>query len=69
VRGRGSSEDKLCWVPSKRGLFYVRYYNVLIPHDSTPFPLEGYLAEQSSLESGVLCLDGSIREDPHPGPS
>jgi hypothetical protein len=30
--------DKLCWIPSKRGLFDVRsFYNVLIPHDNTAF--------------------------------
>jgi len=28
-----------------------------------------YLADQSSLESGFLCLDGSAREDPHLGQS
>jgi hypothetical protein len=29
---RWGGEDKLCWVPSKRGLFDVRsYYNVLVP--------------------------------------
>jgi hypothetical protein len=32
-------EDKLFWVPSKKGLFDVRsYYNVLVLHDNIPFP-------------------------------
>jgi hypothetical protein len=36
---RLGGEDKLCWVPSKRGLFEVKsFYNVLVPHDSTHFP-------------------------------
>jgi hypothetical protein len=31
-RMRQGDEDKLCWVPSKRGLFDVKsYYNVLVP--------------------------------------
>jgi hypothetical protein len=35
---RWGSEDKLCWTPSKRGLFDVRpFYNVLSPIDSTHF--------------------------------
>jgi hypothetical protein len=32
-----------------------------------PFSLEKYLADQGSLESGFLCLDGSAREDHHVG--
>jgi hypothetical protein len=36
---RWGGGDKLCWPPSKRGLFDVRsFYNVLVVHDSTPFP-------------------------------
>jgi hypothetical protein len=32
-------EDKLCWTPSKIGLFDVKsYYNVLVPHNSICFP-------------------------------
>jgi hypothetical protein len=32
-------EDKLWWVPSKRGLFAVRsFYNVLDHHDGSQFP-------------------------------
>jgi hypothetical protein len=39
-RLRWGGEDKLCWVPSKRGLFNVRSYNnVLVPHEHS-FPLE-----------------------------
>lgn len=41
IRSRQGDEDKLCWALSKRGLFDVRlFYNFLIPHDDTPFPLE-----------------------------
>jgi hypothetical protein len=36
---RQGEESKLCWIPSKKGLFDVRsYYSVLVPHDSTHFP-------------------------------
>jgi hypothetical protein len=38
-RMRQEGEDKLRWVPSKRRKFDVRlFYNILIAHDSTPFP-------------------------------
>jgi hypothetical protein len=38
IRLRLGVEDKLCWTPSKIGLFEVRsFYNVLIPHNSAPF--------------------------------
>lgn len=31
-------EDKIHWAPSERGMFAVRsFYNVLVPHDNTPF--------------------------------
>jgi hypothetical protein len=32
-------EDKLRWALFKRGMLTIRsFYNVLVPHDSTPFP-------------------------------
>jgi hypothetical protein len=35
---RRGGQDKLCWVPSKKGLFDVKsYYNVLVPYDNTHF--------------------------------
>jgi hypothetical protein len=31
--------DKFCWNPSKKELFdVISFFNVFIPHDSTPFP-------------------------------
>jgi hypothetical protein len=42
---RRGGEDKLCWVPSRIGLFDVKSYcNILVPHVSIIFPWE-YLAE------------------------
>jgi hypothetical protein len=39
LRLRQRGKDKLRSVPSKRGMFDVRsLYNVLVPHESTPFP-------------------------------
>jgi hypothetical protein len=39
IRLKQDGVDKLCWNPSKKGLFDVRsFYNVLIPHDNTHFP-------------------------------
>jgi hypothetical protein len=36
---RWGGKDKLCWAPSRRGLFDVRlFYNILLPQDSSPFP-------------------------------
>jgi hypothetical protein len=38
-RLRQGGEDKLCWVPSKRGLFDIKsYYNVLVPYDYNHLP-------------------------------
>jgi len=38
IRVRRGGDDRICWIPSRRGLFDVgSYYNVLVPHDSTPF--------------------------------
>jgi hypothetical protein len=56
IRVRRGGEDRLCWISSRRGLFDVRpYYNVLVPHDNTPFPWEEYLAEQGSLKSSFFA--------------
>lgn len=39
LRLRQRGKDKLRSVPSKRGMFGVRsLYNVLVPHESAPFP-------------------------------
>jgi hypothetical protein len=38
IRVKQGSEDRLCWIHYKRGLFDFRsYYNVLVSHDNTPF--------------------------------
>ena len=34
-------EDKLWWNPSKKGLFVVSSYNVLVCNGGIPFPREG----------------------------
>jgi hypothetical protein len=39
TKTRRGGRDKLCWAPSKKGMFNVKsFYNVLIPHDNDPFP-------------------------------
>jgi hypothetical protein len=49
-RLRRSGEDKLCWVPSKKGLFNVRsYYNALALHDNTPFSWKSILRNKAPM--------------------
>jgi hypothetical protein len=68
LRLRRGGENRLCWVPFKRGLFDVRlYYNVLVPHDSILFHWRSIWRNKVPLR-GVFCLVGGIREDPHHGP-
>jgi len=39
IRLRQGSEDKICWIPSKRQKFEVMsFYNVLLIPTSSPFP-------------------------------
>ena len=49
-RLRQGGEDKLCWVPSKRGLFDVKsYYNALVPYDYTHLPWRSIWSNKAPL--------------------
>lgn len=53
---RQGGEDKLRWGPSKRGMFDVRsFHNVLVPHESTPFPLKSILQHNGPLRVAFLA--------------
>jgi hypothetical protein len=59
-------KDKLCWVLSKRGLFDVRlFYNVIVPHDETPFGRVFGIIKFSWSDD--VYLVGCPREDSHHG--
>ena len=57
IRVRQGGEDRLYWISSRRELFDVRpYYNVLVPHDNTPFPLRNIWRNKAPLR--VVSLLG-----------
>jgi hypothetical protein len=58
---RQCGKEKLYWAPSKRGLFDIRsYYNVLIPHDSTPFPLRSIWQNKVPLKMTFFAWSAAL---------
>jgi hypothetical protein len=58
--GQGG-EDKLCWPLSKGGVFDVRLlYNVLVPHDGSPFPWKCIWRSKVSLKAAFFAWSAAL---------
>jgi len=63
VRVRCGDEDRLHWVPSRRGLFNFRcYYIVLVPRDYTHFPWSSIWQNKVPLRVAFFAWSAALRK-------
>lgn len=62
---RHGAEDRLVWIPSKRGLFEVKsFYMVLTIQESFSFPWKSIWRVNVPLRvSFFFCMDSSLRKN------
>jgi hypothetical protein len=68
VRMRREEEDKLWWVPSKRGLLSVKsFYKVIGCHDGVRFPLKSVWRTTIPLRVAFFCVVDNSKRDRNNG--
>jgi hypothetical protein len=65
IKLRWGGEDKLCWAPSKIGLFDVRsFYNILAPHDNDSFPWKSIWQSKVPLKVTFFAWSAALGKIP-----